>query len=410
MNRQKVLSQIAGLFRRMGMKHMIVGGGIAGLTAANALADSGAQVTVFEQSERLGGRAITTRHDGFAMNIGPHALYRGGAAYRKFKEWGIPISGKAPDLRGGRAYLVHSGELLPFFVNFSGLVRHPWFRVREKIELMRVMRMLASPQNPRELSMREWIANHAGSERVRQFLAAMVRLSTFCADPEYLSAAAGLAQLRLALTASVLYIDGGWQTIVDGLAARARSKGVEFVTERVDRCEAGTILAVAPAEVEKISGAKLAGLRSSRMACLTLGLRQLPANAAHFALGVDQSIYFSVHSDWAKVAENGRVLVHLGKYLKSDELDDRAHRSELEAFADLAMKGWRAEAEAIQFLPNMTVTHGFASVEGRPDVTAIDGVKIAGDWVGGEGMLTDCAVASALRAAESIQSKRAHAA
>jgi hypothetical protein len=133
----------------------------------------------------------------------------------------------------------------------------------------------------------------------------------------------------------------------------------------------------------------------------------MPEGSARFALGLDQSIYFSVHSDWAKVAENGSVLVHLGKYLKSDEHDDHAHRSELEAFADLAMPGWRAETEVTQFLPNMTVTHGF---EQRPDVNAIDGVKIAGDWVGDEGMLSDCAVASALRAAESIQSKRAHAA
>jgi hypothetical protein len=392
------------------MKANIVGGGIAGLTAANALADAGHQVTVFEQSERLGGRAITTRQSGFLMNVGPHALYRGGAAHRKFREWKIPISGKVPDLRGGGAFLVHAGERHPFFVNFSGLVRHPWFNFREKIELMRVMRLLAARQNPRESSMSEWIANHTSSERAAQYLAAMVRLSTFCADQEHLSATRALAQIRLALTASVLYLDGGWQTMGDGLVARARSKGVEFVTEHIDRIEPGTILAVPPTEVERITGAKLPVLRSSRMACLTLGLRSMPARSARFALGVDQSIYLSVHSDWAKVAENGTALVHLGKYLKSDEHDDLRHRSELEAFADLAMPGWRAEADVTQFLPNMTVTHGFASVEGRPDINAIDGVKIAGDWVGDEGMLTDCAVASALRAAEAIQSKRAHAA
>ena len=399
------------------MKHTIIGGGLAGLTAANALADAGPQgghgVTVFEQSERLGGRAITRDHSGFRMNVGPHALYRAGAAHRKFAEWKIPFSGRSPDLRGGRAFLIHGGALHPFFVNFSGLVKHPWFSFREKIELMRVMRSFSTPQNPRERSISEWIANRTSSEKVAQYLAAMVRLSTFCADQEQLSAARALAQIRLALTASVLYLDGGWQTLVDGLAERARSRGVEFVTERVDhvdRVEAGAIVAVPPAEVERVTSAKLPTLRSSRMACLTLGLRSVPENSARFALGVDQSIYLSVHSDWAKVAENGKVLVHLGKYLRHDEHDDLAHRSEMESFADFAMPGWRQEIEAIQFLPNMTVTHGFASVEGRPDIDAVDGVKIAGDWVGDEGMLTDSAVASAMRAAESVQSKRAHAA
>ncbi len=397
------------------MNHTIIGGGLAGLTAANALADArphgGRGVTVFEQSERLGGRAITRDHNGFRMNVGPHALYRAGAAHRKFREWKVPLSGKSPDLRGGGAFLVHSGELHPFFVNFSGLVKHPWFSIREKIDLMRVMRLFATPRNPKEASISAWIANHTGSERVAQYLAAMLRLSTFCADQEHLSAATALEQIRLALTANVLYLDGGWQTLVDGLAARARSKGVEFVNERVDRAEPGSILAVPPAEVERITSAKLPSLRTSRMACLTLGLRALPKNAARFALGLDQAIYLSVHSDWAKVAENGKVLVHLGRYLRHDERDDLAYRSEMESFADLALgNGWRAEIEAVQFLPNMTVTHGFASVEGRPDIDAVDGIKIAGDWVGDEGMLTDSAVASALRAAESVQSKRAHAA
>jgi phytoene dehydrogenase-like protein len=39
--------------------YTVVGGGIAGLTAANALAGNGNKVVLLEQSERLGGRAIT---------------------------------------------------------------------------------------------------------------------------------------------------------------------------------------------------------------------------------------------------------------------------------------------------------------------------------------------------------------
>jgi hypothetical protein len=69
------------------------------------------------------------------------------------------------------------------------------------------------------------------------------------------------------------------------------------------------------------------------------------------------------------------------------------------------MPGWRAEVELERFLPNMTVVHSIASVDGRPDVDALqlDGVALAGDWVGPEGMLADAAVASALRAAEAVQ-------
>ena len=58
----------------------VIGGGLAGLTAACYLARQGREVTVFEQAAELGGRAATQLSDGFAFNRGAHALYSGGAA------------------------------------------------------------------------------------------------------------------------------------------------------------------------------------------------------------------------------------------------------------------------------------------------------------------------------------------
>jgi hypothetical protein len=176
-----------------------------------------------------------------------------------------------------------------------------------------------------------------------------------------------------------------------------------------DQSGAGAILAVPPVEVERITGTALPKLRPSRMACLTIGLRRLPDNAARFALGIDQPIYLSVHSHWAKLADEGKLVIHAGKYL-SGEGDDIRDQQELEQFTDLTVPGWREFAEVTQFLPSMTVTHGIASCDGRPDVDAVAGVKIAGDWVGDEGMLADSAVASALRAVSSFAKKQVHAA
>ena len=61
-------------------QYVVVGGGLAGLTAANALAGEGRKITLLEQSERLGGRAITQQDRGYLLNLGPHALHRGGVA------------------------------------------------------------------------------------------------------------------------------------------------------------------------------------------------------------------------------------------------------------------------------------------------------------------------------------------
>src|SRR5918998_1989881 len=61
---------------------VVIGGGMAGLTAACYLARAGADVTLFEKAPNLGGRAASQDFDGFRFNRGIHALYTGGATPR----------------------------------------------------------------------------------------------------------------------------------------------------------------------------------------------------------------------------------------------------------------------------------------------------------------------------------------
>ena len=67
----------------------VIGGGLSGLTAAALLARQGRQVTVFEGSAHLGGRAQSPTMQGTPVNLGPHALYLGGAAFEVLTSLGI---------------------------------------------------------------------------------------------------------------------------------------------------------------------------------------------------------------------------------------------------------------------------------------------------------------------------------
>jgi glycine/D-amino acid oxidase-like deaminating enzyme len=395
--------------------YIIVGGGLAGLTAANALAGRGDRVTLIEQSEHLGGRAVTHRERGYSFNLGPHALYRGGRALETLRGWNIAVNGRIPALGAG-TYMVRDGRKYDFFTNTRGLLRTNLFGWPAKLEAARLLgAVVRGSARPGE-TMDTWVKRHARSGPVRDLAASLARVSTYTADLAHLSARAALDQIRLARQHNVLYLDGGWQTLVDPLAERARSLGVEIrcgqPVENLRTLDASAvILAVPPRMAEQIAGKRLPALRPVRAATLDLGMRIVPDGAARFALGLDQPIYFSQHSATAQLAPAGAGLVHLSKYLVADE-NPATVRAELEAFADLVMPGWQRTTDVMRFLPNLTVTHAIAAPEGRPDVDAvgIDRVAVAGDWAGPEGMLADTAVASALRAADMVQRRKVKAA
>lgn len=70
---------------------VVVGGGLAGLTAAAYLTRSGVAVVLFEQAEQLGGSAATQMRAGYAFNRGLHALYPGGAASAALRAAPSPV-------------------------------------------------------------------------------------------------------------------------------------------------------------------------------------------------------------------------------------------------------------------------------------------------------------------------------
>ena len=53
---------------------VVVGGGLAGLTAATYLARAGSKVTLYEKASGLGVRAATRERDGYYFNHGMHAI------------------------------------------------------------------------------------------------------------------------------------------------------------------------------------------------------------------------------------------------------------------------------------------------------------------------------------------------
>ena len=78
-------------------------------------------------------------------------------------------------------------------------------------------------------TVREWIDGTA-TGRVAELLEMLVRITTYTNAPDELDAGAAAESVKSGIGAGVRYLDGGFQTLVDGLVDAARGLGVELHT------------------------------------------------------------------------------------------------------------------------------------------------------------------------------------
>jgi phytoene dehydrogenase-like protein len=416
---------------------IIVGGGLAGLAAAALLARAGRSVTLFEKAPAVGGRAMTETREGFRFNLGPHALYCAGRSVQVLRELGVKFSGGKPSPAGN--FAIDGGVKHTLPSGFFSLLTTGLFGLQAKLETARLLASIGKLDTSavRHLSVREWLERELRQPEARRLLAAIFRVSTYAHDPERQSAGAALEQLQLALAKNVYYLDGGWQTLVDGLREAAQQSGARIVTgakvaliERGEAvrgvrladgtfCTAESVLVAASPQavsalVERSEETVLREWAEAaipvRAACLDVALKYLPQPHARFALGIDRPLYLSVHSAVAQLAPAGGALIQTAQYLGADApADAKAVERELESLLDLVQPGWREAVAARRFLPSLTVSHalvtaaqGGAAGRPGPEVPGIRGLYVAGDWVGPEGMLADASLASGQRAAALI--------
>src|SRR4029450_5786940 len=197
-----------------------------------------------------GGPARTDGERCFHFNLAPHALYAGGAAIGILRELGVKFQGRPPATSGGFAIdrgATHTLPVGPVSLLTSGL-----FGLGAKLEAARLLGGIGKfdARCVERLSLREWAEREIRRDAARRLFHSIIRVSTYADDPERQSAGAAIAQLQLALSSGVLYLDGGWQTLARGLRDAAEKEGVKIITgERVRAVERD----------ERVRGGRLAG-------------------------------------------------------------------------------------------------------------------------------------------------------
>jgi len=377
---------------------VVIGAGLAGLTAAATAARAGRPVVVVE-AHGAGGRARTDELDGYRFNQGPHALGGGGEAWRILDSLGVPHRGHRPPLRGAR--VVRDGKLAGVPLGRLGSL------------VARLLRVSAASWAGRTAE--EWVESLGGSRELPDLARMLIRVTTYVTDLERMPADFAISRIKGARR-GVWYLDEGFGSLVAGISSAASAAGASMLTDRaaagVNAVPGGWEVAMADGEVLPAAAVVIAagGPAAARTllpadpgwpdfgppvtaACLDLGLRGPHPSTV---IGVDQPWYLSCHCPPGALAPAGGSVVHVMRYGARDaELD----RAELHRFAALAgIAGDQIVAE--RFLEAHVVTDVLPRPEdglaGRPAVTVAGspGVYLAGDWVGPSGWLSDAAMGS----------------
>ncbi|MFK7695130.1 phytoene desaturase family protein [Paenibacillus sp. HJGM_3] len=407
---------------------IVIGGGLTGLTAAVYMARAGKSVLVLEKERQLGGMARTVKLNGALFNLGPHAMYEGGAALRILRELDcLPEGGYAS-----------KGSLIGLWN--GGLVSVPNdLSAEENEEWRKLMGGLSGidTESIRSVSLREWAEEHIRHDRVRLFFHAMCRQWSYSDAMSELSAGYVIEQGRLAGN-GVRYVEGGWQTVVDDLRRESLMAGADLVTgvkaDRVlltdgrvrglaltDGTEIETtsvIVSAGPDEAFRLVpeagrttlGRWRSACRPLYAACLDVALRNLPFPERVFALGLDEPLYYSIHSGAVRLSDDGAHVLHVMQYNNHDSGRNAVEdERRLKRVLDLLQPGWEHDVVAMRYSPNVLVAHDSRTIyhDGAGPasdcaVPEVRGLLVVGDWVGEEGRLADAAMASAKRAALSV--------
>ena len=163
------------------MKAVVIGGGLAGITAAIALAQAGSDVTLLEARPRLGGATTSFTRGGLVIDTGQHVFLRCCTAYRglldrlgmaahaplqpRFDVTVVSPDKKATLTRGRVPAPLH---MLP------ALLGYPFLATGERARLSRAAlafkRLDEADPKTDELRLGDWLAAHGQDERTRRVL------------------------------------------------------------------------------------------------------------------------------------------------------------------------------------------------------------------------------------------------
>ena len=380
------------------MRIVVVGGGIAGLAAARELENllPDAELVLVERSERLGGKLLTEREDGYVVEGGADSfLSRKPRGVGLAEELGLELVGRRPE--NARAFVRSGTELHPLPEGLTGMIPTDLGALERSALLSEEgrRRLAAEPQVPRasaacDESVASFVTRRLGREAYERLVEPLLT-GIYGGDGEQLSLRATFPNLRAlelehgsllrGLTGNsppaaahppfVSFPDGMGTfseriaeslqrtRIVLGRAALALAPGYEVALDDGERVAADGVVLAAPAfavsELTAQLDAELAGAHTkipyASSAIVTLAFRGDALDGYGYvvprAQGSDALASTWSSSKWEGRAPDGVALVrvYLGRFGGRDLTADSDGELVGQARAELRLVGLDREPE-----------------------------------------------------------------
>lgn len=424
---------------------VVVGAGVAGLTAAYRLANAGVRVTVIEGEPAIGGRARTEHLDGFVINTGANYLMSFfDVTLRLLRELQLqPFSppkqpaivatpfGKLPLEQGSTRALVRF-PLIPWTAKLRAMLLSSRLGIARRTHVADLATLARADRNR---TVEAW-GRRAAGEAVYDYLLRPAVESSFFFGADEASLALGKALVRHSRRWEVLALERGMGTLCEALARRINvrtgcwASAVELTAAGVAVHHSGgtveadyAIFACPASATAKMEGplqeqdrADLAAVRYAPQIALVFGYER-PITVQHPTVTPAGPGKHAVVAIWTlsrcipRYVPEGKdmVCIHASSWRSAELLDLEPARiaaalraNAEEIFGRLADPDWvrmypRSEATVIPGPGHYRRMQAFLQ---RPR----ERIFYAGDWI--TGSTIEGAARSGLRAAEEVLSQQ----
>jgi 15-cis-phytoene desaturase len=412
-------------------KVVVVGGGLAGLSAAARLAHYGYDVTLLEKAPKLGGRAITIPLKGFNFNFGAHCIYaRDKSVLRKLEnEIGLKVDWK--DFSPSKAFYDMGSYTTPMPATLEGLYRTKVLDSQNKIRFAyEVFKTMASIERGEDgVPIGEYLQKEP--EQVQDLFLTISSSNFFTNESERIPSPLFFEYYKRLFSTqkAVAYIGGGWQSIVDGFAEIVEKHGGKIITKekatavemdgrrvtavlgKEERYEADHfIFCIPPKELATLFAEtphvklfeEYARYVPTQVVVYDVGLSERIASPFTYIYHKSDRVFITDISyyDTTCVPEGGQLMQAVA-YLNEEEIaENKADQkiAVIESVYDKHFPGWRDRLVAKR-VSKKAVVQEIKCIDDQRLMPvkfySLQNVFFAGDWCRGEGQLSELSFSSA---------------